>query len=369
MFYRKRKDIILPESAISGTGRQTIKFKIKQEPRRLEWINLKLRVTTNGSAMTGAAFAGYAGIVREIRVVVDDVLGSRNAVQVSGMGLMGFMQQNVVNLDRQNQIAYASAGFPTSTTLEISFQIPLRHPLVSEPFGNVLSLPLSQRFTNKETILEVDLADLSAAADVFTTNVPSYAASEPILAEVLLREVPDSVTYIPSELRSDTVGFNSTSNVYYEFGSSGYLGQVLVQGLSADFADDTTRVGLLSTGGVYRLEYGRNIEMKTNQAFMVAQNDLSRVVYPDNAAAVITSATLQNRNFTGEAFFDFISDLPDSNAFSLNSVYPLDLDITGGDKLRLYFNDLANSAYKAHITAWKLLPKSRADLNALAANV
>lgn len=368
MFYRKRLDIVLPETAPSGTGAQTIKFKIKQEPRRLEEIVLKLRVTTGSAIPTGAAWGGLAGIVKEIRVRVDDILGSRNAVQVSGIGLLGFNSE-YINLDPDMQAAYGSTGWKASTTYELTYRIPLRHPGVAEPFGNQLSLPLSQKFMNQDLYLEVDMHDIVLNGTVFGNTASSslaYHATEPMVAELTLREVPDGVTYMPSELRTDMGSFTTTASPYYEFGSSGYLTGFKIQGLSKDFANDMTRASLVAAGGQVRLEYGRDIVAKTNEAFMRSRNAASRfLVYPLLDEAIVASATLEARNFTGEMYFDFLTDGPDGDAYAINSVYPLDLDITGGDKFRIYFNDLASTNYRAHITYHKLLPKNREDLKGL----
>lgn len=355
MLYRKVIDIVQPDAQPSGTAAQTRTFRIKQEARRLEAIVLRLGLTTAAGAITGAAFAGLAGVVKEIRVRVNDVLGSRNAVQVSGMGLLGYVSNVVGHLSRKTQVAYASAGFPTSTTIYIDFLIPLRHPQFAEPVGNQLSIPLSQRFLGEDLIVEVDLNDIAAAGAVFTTNPPSYASTNPLLLHTVLREVPETVPYIPSELRTDSYVPTSTASPAYEFPSSGFLTGFLIQGVSATaLGNAVTRAGLLSTGGQYRLEYGRDLLARTDESFAVAINDYSRPVYPANAAAVITSATLPNRNFDGEVFFDFINDGIGTEDFAVGSIIDLNTQALGGDKFRIVWNDHASTSRAAFITYHKL---------------
>jgi hypothetical protein len=378
MLYRKITDVVTPESAVttSGTGAQKLRFRVKQEDLRVEQMTLKFRFTTAASAITGALYAGLVSPIREVRVVVDDILGKRNCVQMAGMALMMFTQQNFINLDGQTQIGYASTGIPVSTTLEVSVVIPIRHPSFAEPFGNQLSLPVSGKFTNTDTWVEVDLADFTAAAGCFTTNPPTLHATDSVLLEVIYRQVPESVPYIPSELVSDLRGFTSTSNAYYEIPSGGYLTQLGVQGLSADYDDTTTRVALISAGNRYKLELGRVQLANTNQEFVQSLNDKSRVVYPRaglavtaEAVAATTGSRLHYRNFDGEAFFDFLSDSAGFDTFSVNSVLALDTAVTGGNKLKLTFNDLASANYKALIHYHKLLPKNVADLSGLAAGI
>lgn len=365
--FSSRKDIVLPQSNPSGTTAQTIRFLVKQERRRLEAVTFKLRLTTGATAPTGAAWGGLAAAVREIRVIINDGPaggGQRNVVQVSGIGCLAYVRQLGGNIDRQTQIGYASTGFPTSTTVELSFYVPIRHLGISEPLANVLSLPLSSKFLATDVWVEVDLWDIGAAGTVFTANPPSYATNQPALLQTHLREVDEAFPYIRSEFRTDTgFGTSAIANVPYEFTSGGFLTGFLVQGFSAALGNATTRSNLLSSGGQFRLEYGREVLMRTDEAFQQALNDLSiPEVYPSVDAAVGTGATLDNRMFAGESFFDFLTDLPNGDAFSLASCPDLNTDALGGDKFRLVFNDLASSSLPVHITYHKLLSSRDAIL-------
>jgi len=367
MLFAQRKDILLPQTAPSGTAAQTIRFLVKQERRRLEGFSFKLSVTTAATAITGAAWAGLAGIVKEIRLVINDGPaggGQRNLVQISGPACLSYIRQLGLNLDRETQRGYAAAGFPVSTTCQLTFFVPIRHPSLQEPFRQVLSYPLSSTYSANDAYVEVDLNDITAGGTVFTTNPPTYAPTQPALVQVHLAEVPDSYPYIRSEFRTDT-GFSTsaTANVPYEFTSGGFLTGFLVQGFSAAIAAATTRSTLLNSGGQMRVEYGREVLIKTDENFQQSYNDISaQLVYPQGesttAAAAISSAAspaLQNRQFAGETFFDFLTDLPGSDAFSLASCPDLNTDALGGDKFRLVFNDLASATRPVHITYHKLL--------------
>lgn len=359
MLYAKRKDIILPQTNPAGTGAQTLRFLIKQERRRLEAFTFSLSITPNATASTGAAWGGFGGIVKEIRLVVNDGPaggGQRNLVQISGIAALSYVRQMGLNLDRSTQVGYASTGYPTTGTIVMNYFVPIRHPSFQEPLGNVLAYPLSSTYTANDVYVEVDLWDIGAAGTVFTANPPSYPANAAQLQTHLV-EIPDSFPYIRSEFRTDT-GFstNATANVPYEFTSGGFLTGFLVQGFSAALTNSVTRSTLLSAGGQFRIEYGREVLLKSDERFQQSLNDLSStLVYPDADAAIGASATLDNRMFTGESFFDFITDLPHVDAFSLASCPDLNTDALGGDKFRLVFNDLASSSRPVHITYHKLL--------------
>lgn len=372
MLYRRRKDIILPTAQPSGTAAQTLTFRIKQEQRRLDGFIFRLNLTPNAVAATGAAWGGYGGIVKEIRVRVNDVIGTRNAVQVSGTGILSWVRENLGFLDRDTQSVYGSAGFPlvaSTATINTSWYVPLRHPLVDEPYGNYLSLPLSQKYLGDDVIVEVDLWDIAAAGTVFTATPPTYTAGTSASILTLVREVPESWGYIPSELRTDTWIPSVVSNAAYEFTSNGYLTSALFQGFSGStYGNAITRKAMVAAGGQMRFEYGREILMREDESFNQVLNDLSKQTYPSQVLANIAASNLKDRFFTGENMFDFLADLPSNGAFSVASVPNLYTSALGGDKARVILNDASASMF-ASVTMHRLLPAKADDLKGLAANL
>lgn len=373
MLFKRRSDILTPSVNVTaaGTAAQTLTFRIKQEQRRLEGLIFQVEMTPLAAAATGAAWAGYGGIVKEVRVKVQDGIGSRNLIQASGMGLLGFVKQNLGTLDRVTQGVYGSSGFPTvaaAATVIVSWYIPIRHPLIEEPFGNYLSLPLSANFLGDDVIVEVDLNDIGAGTQVFTANPPTFVTGSAILA-TLIREVPESWGYIPSELRTDPFTPSSVASALYEFASTGYLTQSLIQTIStATFDDLSTRVTPISTGGNIRFEYGREIQQRTNLNINQVITDFSMMSYPQQALATIVGSALGARNFP-ELFFDFLSDLPNLSSFSAASVQNLYTSALGGDKARFVFNDYSSTTNLSHITNHRLLPLKADDLKSLSAGV
>jgi hypothetical protein len=220
-------------------------------------------------------------------------------------------------------------------------------------------------------MVEVDLTDLVAGGAVFTTNPPAYNATEPLLLEVNYRKVPESVPYIPSELVSDgnSVAFGGTTKQGIEIPSGGYLTQLGIQGLSGDFEDTITRVALVNPGNQVQIDLNRERLWTTNQEFIQARNDRSRVVYPRNVSANIASSFLFARAFSGEMFFDFVTADHGFDVFSVASAVNLDPAVTGSNKLKVTFADLANASFRAHFHYHKLLPTRAEDLNSLAASV
>lgn len=386
MLYPKRKDILFPNNAVSGTGAQTISFTIRQEKRRLEAVTVRLRVSTASTAWTGGAWGGLAGLVKEIRIAINDGPaggGSRNMVQISGIAALAWIQQQGLVLDRQTQACYGSgsgAALATSTTYELCYYVPLKHPGIQEPLSNVFSLPLSSTYLGGDVTVQVDLYDATIANTVIFGNTassqPTYASVNPITIQTHLAEIPDNFPYLRSELRTDQ-GWAplATSNATYEFTSGGFLTGVLMQGLSGDLGTSSSSavtrttnftgyVGatgsptpLLSSGGQIRLEYGREVLFKTDESYMQSINDLSRAnLYPIEPLSVASSGSkLDTHTFMGEVFFDWLSELVTQDSFSLASCLNLNTDALGGDKFRVVFNDLAASTRRCHFTYHKIL--------------
>jgi hypothetical protein len=373
MLYRGLADFYEPFAAPSGpasqTAAHTVKFRLKQETKRAHMLAFTVRVTSNAAAMTGAAWGGFAAIVKEIRVRINDVLGSRNCVAVSGIGALSYWRQVNGGLDSLTVDAYGSAGFAVSTTYEITYVIPLRQPQIAEPYGNILSLPLSQNWLREDPIVEVDFHDIGAAGTVFTTNPPAYTSTNTFELAVYYHNVPETTPYIPSELRSDTFAPTSVSGPAYEFPSSGWLTGFLVQGLSGDFGNAVTRSTTFSSEGQLRLEYGRDIIRRQKPRHQRVLNETSMNNFPSLAASNIASSFLTSRQWPHELMFDFLNDGPGTAPFSINSVLGLDTQLMGGDKLRFILNDAASTSIRAHITHHRLLPRKPEDLQILAAQV
>lgn len=374
MVFNYIKDFTLPDSQPTGTAAQTKTFRIKREPRRVDSLQLRIRLDQGATAPTGAAWAGIAGIVKEIRVRVADGQTTRNAVQVTGPALLSFVQfATLENLDSYTLDGYASSGFPVSITHNIVFNIPFSDPRLSEPFRHATGLPLW--LFAEDLLVEVDLYDIAAAGSVFTATPPTWAASGPALSlGYVYREGTDSLPYIPSELRTDT-GFapQTTSNPSYEFASIGFLTAALVQGFSTQaMGNATTRATILANANsIFRLEYGRKVVERIDESFKVASQESNRYQFPRSALSVHSTAgaQLQARNWPNEYYWDWLNDSPGTPAYSARSVINVSQQALLGDKFRLYFNDLAATTRGIHITTHKWLPVKDSDLDILSSRV
>lgn len=350
-----------PSNSVAFGAASTISARLKQEPRRLEAILVAVTATTG--AATAANCDGAAGLLKEVRLRVTDILGTRNAVQVAGPALLSWNRQNFGTLDRYSWQAYAAGAagtIPAATAVTTVYLIPIRHPIIGEPFGNALSLPLSQKYLKDDPILELDFY---AAATVFSAG--AVAANYTVEAMGIYREVPESYPYIPTELRTDRFNPGSATKQTFDLAGGGYLTSVLIQGYSSGtYGNAVTRVGLVSAGGLLTLDYGRISKRKGSELLLRALNDYTQEQVRLSGTTAPAGDQMERRTFD-EVFLDFLSDFPGLDAFSANSILNLNTQALGGDKCRLVFNDFANAAYEARITTHKLLPTDAAQLAAL----
>lgn len=362
MLYRPIRDILAVNTGTPSTSASTLTYKISRQPRRLDGIIVSVTLTVASAITLGtntiANSFGLASIVDEIRLRITDKIGARIQTQVKGGSLLSWNHNVFGSQDRMSLTAYATSGFPSSGTVTVNYFVPIRDPRIAEPFANALSIPLDQ--LGEDATLEVSLNAITTVASAGISAAPTVQVA------AIYRDVPSTVAYLPSELRTDTFVPTSTSNTPYEFANVGFLTGFLLQGWTTSTG---ARASTLASGGRFRLEYGRDNRGSFNETFMQVVNDLSRVTYPDNAAAVGTAGVLQARQFTGETMWDLISDFAGQDPFAVNSGLNLDSDALGGDKLRLFFNDYAATTVSTFVTAHRLLPKSIAELAPFSAGI
>lgn len=340
---------------------QTFTARIKQERKRLEAIMVVLTVATHGAGQPTATVGdGAPGLVKSIRLRATDVLGTRDIINVSGPALLSFVKNNFGHLDRNTMQWYRTyAADIQDSAATICFYIPVRHPMFAEPYGHLLSLPLSSSFVKDDPILEIETNTL---ASVFTTTGNPAGT---ISALAILRDIPDSVPYIPSELRTETLNNGAAAaKQTYEFPTVGFLTQVLLQGYSAQtYAPAVTRISNLTAGGLVSVEYGRNTIRKFNDAFIEGLNDLSQFNIKGAAADNLTLRCL-----AGEYFIDFLTDHPSADAFSVASVLNLNTEALNGDKCRLVIDTMVAN-HQARITTHRLLARTVDAIKPLMVNV
>jgi hypothetical protein len=357
MKFKLNTQVLTPSNASPAlTSASTVSAVIQMQKLRLEGFWVDFKYTNHGTAPADGGPDGAAGFIKEIRLRVNDRAGARNAVKITGPGVLSFVQNNVGYLGRASSFSYGNdVHLVAGATYQVMIYVPIRPLWMEEPFGNLMSIPMDNTQLNENAVIEVDIR---SASEVQQTNL-STASTIKITA--VLRDVAPNVPYITSELVSDKFKPTTTSGARFELPQAGFLTQLLIQGYSSDtYATTVTRADTLSSGGFLSFEYGRNVERKYYRELLQETNDLTRFANPG-----ASGSDLAKRVFTDEYFVDFITDTPQGNAFSVESLPNLNADALGGDRAAIVFADYANAAYQAVITRHSILAKSLGELKQL----
>lgn len=358
--FRRFTQIIQPETQPSGTGAQTIRFKLPRQTRRLTGLGLRVRQTTGAALPTNTDGDGLAAAVREVRLNISDVRGDRSVVKAGGPALLSFFQNNDLFQDRFSQVGYAGTGFPASTAVDTIIPLVCAHPKVTDPLRHQMGIPWSSNFLASDPTFEVDLANIAAgASNVYVGNGTTWPANA-LELYAIFHEVPESVPYVPWQLDTNTWSPTTTSKVPYIWSNVG----VLLQTLWQTYTDSNlqARVSPFASGGSAKIEYGTTQYGDINLQMLQWLNDMTRPAYPDSVSAVIASSFLFERNIGGEFMLDFMTDFPGIDPFAIASAFNLDQSALKGDTMRLVFNDLASTTYANRVTNLRLLPSNPSDV-------
>lgn len=364
MVFTRKKEILNLSSGSVALG-SSAQWRLSRQPRRLEYLLLRLTFTTDASAATSSKISARFGIlaaIKRLKFHVNDRAGNRDCVDLTGANLVSFLSNVGVSLDRYT-LQSMPAGLVVSTAYTVNLRIPMRHPQVAEPFGNFLSIPLDESNIFDDPYLQVDFETsgnlLSAGAiSGVTAKVQAIYREVPIVSGAPAKKTP----YIPWEL-SQTVIAPSTTRFTYEFPTVGVLTGFLLQAY-----DTSTFAGTfpLASSGTYLLKYGTDQLEETDDLFQEVTNDNSRESFPAVLAGATTLPNMQPRQ---ESFFDFFTEEGGQDGYSVNSTINLDSKVLAGDKLRLTFADLTDSSTTVEITSHRLLPNSIDELKLLAVGV
>lgn len=325
---------------------RTHTFRIKQEQRRLS--GLLVRVTFNLSTISSATAPDWAaGLVRRLRLKINDFKGPRNVVDLTGPQALSWARWLTGREDRDNLNWYAgnvpggAGGAQFTGNVAMNFVLPLAHPWFGEPWGNALSIPLSQTFLREDPILEVDIG--TPATDIGTAA--AITGNVLVQARGYYDNVPEDFAYIAWELRTDEFPWTGSGRLFYEFPSSGWLAQFMLTNY-VGAAAATTHAPILAPSGIYQVEYGRNIIDRANDEFLIADNDRSRNAAPSLPGAMFVggttppTSTAALRNIPNEVILDYLAGRPGSDAFSPASIWELNPAALQGDKMRVVYNDV-----------------------------
>jgi hypothetical protein len=326
-------------------------LRIPRQSRRLETIYLHFNVTTGGTSGANSTSISdkLEGLVQGIRLRVSDVAGSnRLLVSTNGPSCLLWHRKMNQRLGRNTQGAFGATTTATAATYDLVYPIHIRHPLINEPIGNRLSLPLDARFLGEDPKLELDMAD--AEGLIGCTNRGGSFAINAARAKLVYREVPDNIIYVPQELYTQKVDGPTAAGAWqWDFPKQGWLASFMVEGYTTKW---TVRADALSAGKTadyYFLKYGRSELLHLTNLFDQEENDYWQndlAAGNDAANQALIAAGTVTRNDMACFMQDFLHDRTHDDALSPGTCINLYSDNTG-DSLRLQATSLAaNSGLK-----------------------
>ena len=354
MIVAKRTEMLDTQS-FSTTTAQTLKAKIVKQSRRLAGVRLSFTVVV-GTAPTAASIAGVLGLIREVRLRVNDFgQGLRNAVQIKAPALASWVRYTQNKLDRFTQDSYVGnvTSFATGT-YKFQLFIPCYDIRLGEKAVNLMSIPLNTLKEDASVEVDVGTATDIGTSTVITGNVtmkvqPIYRA-EPSLA----------FPYIPSELATTQITWTAAQKDKFEFQQDGWLTGFLC----TNFTAATTRGAVLTSGGQYRLKYGDDERFVFDDDLITEEQDMCSDSYPNSAQVLLSYRNIQN-----EFFFDFLKDQTTGEAFGIQTAWDLRTETMLGKRAQLIFDQIGAANYITWLTTHRLMPFKPEDLNTLVAGV
>ena len=182
----------------------------------IEEIIVNVFGTVGGTALTLVASPqtpeqvnNIAGILKRVRLSINDGVQPRNIVDYSGFGLLEHVSQSGYNLDRSTWEVIRRAGmatitsaptFPASANFRLSYRVPLVHPLISSPLRERCMLPC-HRFP-QNPLLSLDFA---SASEMYSAGALSFAGAEIVLMRRTINSAIDAAIeksggYLASDL-------------------------------------------------------------------------------------------------------------------------------------------------------------------------
>lgn len=361
MLYRPYTETKVVASSITwGTSKQTVSMKIATARRRLEGIMLEFVYLTAAAAPTVTS-DGFANIASEIRLRINDVIGSRNVVQCPSSQLISFVEDSGGFPSRHN--LFGERPVTAAKNYRVQVFVPIRHPSFSEPVGNILGIPLDQ--LNEDPTLEIDIAPNSDCASA------NPSVSIPIIrATMMYRDVDPAVKYLPTELVSNKYVLPATGKQSYELSNGGFLSSWMID----QYSTFSTARSLLytATDHEFQIDLGSVAQRRYFPTHMDALADYVSGALPSatpffsKIAAVDTSAT--DVSFSGRGLghyhFDFLFDDTAGGAVSPASMLNANTIPLGGDKVKFTGTNFG-TAGTILFTHHKFLTRSVEDLKAL----
>lgn len=311
MIFQKKVDYLSGADQTGLALGQTVKIPIDRT-FPIESIFVIVNFTTSGVMATDNP-DGLANIVNNLTLSVNDGIRQRNPVNVSGAGLLEFVAQKQINLDRQTLTALPADA---NASYQITYPIYCSDPQINDPVGSFFLLPVL-KYPN-DPVLEVRFST-QAQMDVHAT--PTFAVSALAFTVVVNRRIVNvtDFPYIDWDLTEMEQLFPASGTEQrIEIPAPGsYTGQ-----LYRGYTSTSARGDISDATGAWRIESLGVVQRRFKFSHLQVENDQSRVVA---AGSTVFNASYYN---------DFLTDKSGQTAGELGSV--LDANIPQNSGARIY---------------------------------
>lgn len=304
----------------------------------LEAVIVVATLTTSAASTTPTSYGPLNAISRVELTVQEGNEGQRSPVNASGPALVEFSRANW-GFDSRLNVAALRNGMSGAATYKMVYPVFFRHPLIADPHGSKLCLPLPRYGANPTLKITTGLAADIAA----TLNNTNGLRLEVIL---VYRDISDpNFPHWRSELVTDNVTWLGGTDVQYLFPAGGFLTQALHQGFS-DSTYRTSAAALSATTDAWKVMWKDRTWMNGTEEQLRALGDFSQV----NFGAGVTGA----KDFDNSVMLDFIGDTGLFDVFSLASAVDVTPESLMGNYLKLIAGSVTGTKY-GRITRHKLL--------------
>lgn len=337
-----------PESILQGNlqGVGVLGTKVPVPLTRtwpIEEILVIVSGTVSGTALTLTGADNILGIVKNFELAVNDLSGPKTIVNASGIGLLEYVSQTGLSLDRATLAAVAlSQGATVAANMQfrITYRIPLVHPQISEPLRTRSLLPCHT--WNQDLNLNITFEQ---AANMYSAGSITGLATEVV---VIRREMSQALTD-KIIATGGFIGFDLIETNYpvavgagagiqrFKIPTPGtYFGLMLrtYKGAATVVRDVIDQVTTFGSETLWGIESGgtniRSFRMKTLQIindFSRCANGVNQTYSPNFGGAVAANTSFQPAS---SVYVDFLGDGVGESANELGSTLDANLPTKTG---------------------------------------
>lgn len=291
------------------------------------YIKGKTKVSTGG--ITTPARDGLLNILKRVTLNVTDGARTRNAVDLTGPGLMS-LNMKVANIDAVTaNTILISQTIGAAVDFALTYTIWFRPPHIDDPEASMFLLPVNRYSSNPLLTLYI-----GASSDIDQAASPTFDLDTGLLTVAIVvnrRQVGvASWPIYDTELIEQNVAYpNSGPNQVFELPTPGAFTGILIRGFNGAPPAQTASY-LITANGDYRIQVLGTVLRRLQPVMIQTENDI-------NIGAVqIGNAPYPNVPTTvGETFFDFLDVSQGRTVGDMGSVLDVNALPTAGARAQI----------------------------------